>query len=181
MKRITIGGIGNVLTGDDGVGPYLVRMLDRQYKFSDDVQVVDFGTPGLDFVVHIANLDSLLLVDAVDNDKPAGSVSVYTKDEIMAGPMPMRLDPHQPALKESLWVADVDGSAPREVKLIGITGADYNFGHRLTPAVRAAVEEATAILLKELDALGATYTRKENPLVEELWWETLDISMLEAK
>ena len=177
MKRITIGGIGNVLSGDDGVGPYLVRMLDAQYSFSDEVQVVDFGTPGLDFVVHIANLDALLLVDAVDNDKPAGSVSVYTKDEIMGGPMPMRLDPHQPALKESLWVADVDGSAPRQVKLVGITGEKYKFGKQLTPAVRAAVEDAIQVLLKEVDALGATYTKKENPQFEELWWETIDQSL----
>lgn len=174
MKRITIGGIGNVLSGDDGVGPYLVRMLDAQYSFGPEVQVVDFGTPGLDFVVHIANLDALLLVDAVDNDKPAGSVTVYTKDDIMAGPMPMRLDPHQPALKESLWVADVDGSAPREVKLVGITGEQYKFGKKLTPAVRAAVSDAIQILLGELDALGVAYSKKESPQIENLWWETLE-------
>ena len=67
MKRITIGGIGNVLMGDDGAGPYFARTLDSQYEFEAGVQVVDFGTPGLDVVVHIAGLDALIIVDAVDN------------------------------------------------------------------------------------------------------------------
>jgi Ni,Fe-hydrogenase maturation factor len=29
MKKVMIGGIGNVLLGDDGVGPYAARLLAR--------------------------------------------------------------------------------------------------------------------------------------------------------
>jgi Ni,Fe-hydrogenase maturation factor len=32
-KKITIGGIGSVLLGDDGVGPYVVGMLEAGYRF----------------------------------------------------------------------------------------------------------------------------------------------------
>ena len=36
MKSSLIGGIGNVLLGDDGVGPYVVRLLESQYIFDEE-------------------------------------------------------------------------------------------------------------------------------------------------
>ena len=171
MKRVTIGGIGNVLMGDDGVGPYFARTLDSQYEFESGVQVVDFGTPGLDFIVHIAGLDALIIVDAVDNQTPAGAVTVYRKDTILAAPVPMRLDPHQPALKESLLIADLDGNGPKDVILVGISGEKYGFNNNLTDTVRNAVEDAIQVLLTELDALGVKYTKKISPQASSVWWE----------
>ncbi len=171
MKRVTIGGIGNVLMGDDGVGPFFARTLDSQYDFEEGVKVVDFGTPGLDFVVHIAGLDVLIIVDAVDNQTPPGTVTVYRKDLILAAPVPMRLDPHQPALKESLLIADLDGQAPKDVILIGISGETYGFNNNLTDTVRKAVEDAIQVLLKELDKFGVKYKKKSESEVSSVWWE----------
>ena len=180
MKRVTIGGIGNVLMGDDGVGPYFARFLDSQYQFESGVQVVDFGTPGLDFVVHIAGLDALIIVDAVDNQTPAGTVTTYRKDAILASPVPMRLDPHQPALKESLLIADLDGQGPKDVILIGISGEKYGFNNNLTDTVRNAVEDAIKILLAELDNLGVKYSKKSAPEVSSVWWEDQAKMVLEG-
>lgn len=171
MKRILIGGIGNVLMGDDGVGPYLARTLDARYQFSEGVQVVDFGTPGLDFVVHIAGLDALILVDAVDNGKPAGTVTTYRRSDILASPVPMRLDPHQPALKESILIADLDGSGPKDVTLVGISGQSYTFNTPLNESVRKAVDDAIEVVLRELEQYGVTYTPKEGGTAD-VWWET---------
>lgn len=171
MKLVTIGGIGNVLMGDDGVGPYFARYVDSQYEFESGVQVVDFGTPGLDFVVHIAGLDALIVVDAVDNQTPAGTVSVYRKDSILASPVPMRLDPHQPALKESLLIADLDGQGPKDVILIGISGEKYGFNNNLTDTVRNAVDDAVQVLLSELDKLGVKYSKKSAAEASSVWWE----------
>jgi hydrogenase maturation protease len=171
VKRVTIGGIGNVLMGDDGAGPFFARTLDSQYEFESGVQVVDFGTPGLDFIVHIAGLDALIIVDAVDNQTPAGTVTVYRKDTILAAPVPMRLDPHQPALKESLLIADLDGNAPKDVILIGISGETYGFNNNLTDSVRNAIDDAIQILLAELDTMGVKYTKKTSPQASSVWWE----------
>src|SRR4051794_8964900 len=107
--------------GDDGAGPYFARTLDSRYELGEGVQVVDFGTPGLDFIVHIAGLDALIIVDAVDNNTAPGTISIYRREDIFAKPVPMRLDPHQPALKESVLIADLDGMGPKEVILIGIS------------------------------------------------------------
>ena len=37
MRQALITGIGNVLLGDDGVGPYVVRLLESMYSFEESV------------------------------------------------------------------------------------------------------------------------------------------------
>jgi len=54
--RILIGGIGNVLLGDDAVGPYAVRLLESEYSFGDNVEIADLGTPALDLTHRIVGL-----------------------------------------------------------------------------------------------------------------------------
>lgn len=83
----------------------------------------------------------------------------------------MRLDPHPPAVKESLLIADLDGQGPRDVILIGISGERYGFNNALSDVVRHAVEDAIQVLLRELDGLGVKYVKKSTPSVSSVWWE----------
>ena len=76
-KKITIGGIGSVLLGDDGVGPYVAGMLETGYRFEDCVTVADLGTPGLDLVAHLSGINVLILVDSVKNGAAPGTVTLY--------------------------------------------------------------------------------------------------------
>jgi len=39
MKTAMIAGIGNVLLGDDGIGPYVVRLLESRYSFGRTLQL----------------------------------------------------------------------------------------------------------------------------------------------
>jgi len=65
MKKVLIGGIGNVLLGDDGVGPYGARLLAARYEFDDGVEVADLGTPALDLIDQISGKDAVILIDSI--------------------------------------------------------------------------------------------------------------------
>ena len=171
MKKVKIGGIGNVLLGDDGVGPYIARMLEANYEFEPGVEVQDLGTPGLDLIVHVEGLDALVLIDAVDNKEPAGSITLYTKADILRHAPAVRMDPHSPALKETLLLADLEGEGPREVSLVGITGENYDMGNGLSNSVRRSADAAMQMVLRELERVGVQYTRRENVAAFEVWWE----------
>src|SRR5215471_15748369 len=82
VKKVLIGGIGSVLLGDDGVGPYVVRLLEANYCFDESVTVVDLGTPGLDLVAHLSGVDAVVLVDSVKNDAAPGSITLYRREDI---------------------------------------------------------------------------------------------------
>ena len=53
MVRIAVVGLGNVLMGDDGFGPYVAHLLEAWYEWPDDVQVVELGTQGLDLTPYV--------------------------------------------------------------------------------------------------------------------------------
>jgi len=177
-KKITIGGIGSVLLGDDGVGPYVAGVLEAAYHFEEGVTVADLGTPGLDLVAHLSGIDVVILVDSVKNDAPPGTVTLYRKEDILRhGPAPVRMDPHSPALSESLLIADLAGEGPEEILLIGITGEQYEVGAGLSKAAKRAADEAIAQILVELDRLGISYSKLHS---EEFsaWWKPLAESPL---
>lgn len=172
-KKITIGGIGSVLLGDDGVGPYVAGILEAAYRFEKGVTVADLGTPGLDLVAHLSGIDGLILIDSVKNDAPPGSVTLYRKEDILRhGPAPVRMDPHSPALSESLLIAELAGEGPQDLLLIGITGEQYEVGAGLSAAAELAAAKAVTQVLLELDRLGLSYTKLRGEAFSA-WWKPL--------
>ena len=170
MRTALIGGIGNVLLGDDAVGPYVLRLLESQYEFEPGVDLVDLGTPALDLTHQILGLRALILIDSVASDDPPGTVVLYRKEDILAIAPAERIDPHSPALSECLLTAEMLGGSPEYVLLVGIVGAEYEAGRRLSEAVQAAVEPAIEAVVSELSKLGYSCQKKAAGDPAGIWW-----------
>ena len=173
MRKVLIGGIGNVLLGDDGVGPYIARLLAAHYEFEEGVEVADLGTPALDLIDQISGKDAAILIDSINVDAPPGSVLLYRKNEIVCNCPSVRMDPHSPVLVETLLVADMFSVAPRELLLVGIVGQSYESGCNLTDAVNASIPKAIAEILGELRQLDVPYRVRENPPEADIWWTAI--------
>jgi hydrogenase maturation protease len=169
VKRVLIGGIGNILLGDDGIGPYVVRTLEAGYEFDEGVDIVDLGTPALDLIYKIVDLDLLILVDALANGDIPGAVVCYEKADLVRHAPSTRMDPHSPALTESLLAVEMLGSGPKEVLLIAVAGQSYETGCALSEAVRSSVERVIQEILNKLDEAGVPYINR--PSTPEIWWE----------
>ena len=130
--KILIGGIGNVLLGDDGVGPYVARLLEARYEFEDGVEIDDLGTPALDLIDRISGKDAVILIDSIDTDVAPGTVVLYRKADIMRQRPAVRMDPHAPALVDAILSAELFGVAPAEVLLVGIKAESFETGCSLT-------------------------------------------------
>jgi hydrogenase maturation protease len=170
VSRALIGGVGNVLLGDDGFGPYVVQLLDSLYTFADNVEIVDLGTPALDLTHRIVDLDLLILVDSIASDDPPGSLFLYRKEDILRNAPAQRLDPHSPALSECLLTSEMLGAPPTHVLLVGVVGKNYESGLELSAAVCQSVEPAVNAILQELDRMGFHYEKKESPSEHSTWW-----------
>jgi hydrogenase maturation protease len=171
VKTALIGGIGNVLLGDDGVGPYVIRLLEAQYTFAENIDIADLGTPALDLTHQISGRHSLILVDSVTSDDSPGTIVLYRKAEIIRESPAPKLDQHSPALSECLLTADLLGTGPENVLLVGIVGSCYEPGSRLSPAVRQSVEAAIDDILEELSRLGFSFQKKSSPDEPRIWWD----------
>jgi hydrogenase maturation protease len=164
MKTALIGGIGNVLLGDDGIGPYVMRLLESLYSFEQNVEVADIGTPALDLTHQIVGLHALILVDSVVGDDPPGTIVFYRKEDIVRAAPAQRLDPHSPALSECLMTAEMLGAGPENVLLVGIVGACYDPGCPLTEAVAPSVGRVIDAILRELERLGFSFQKRLLPM-----------------
>jgi hydrogenase maturation protease len=170
VKRALIGGVGNILLGDDGVGPYVLRVLESRYTFPHDVALVDLGTPALDLTHQIVGLQSLILVDSIKSAANAGTVELYRKEDIFRTTPAQRLDPHSPALSECLLTAAMLGAMPENVLLVGIVGENYEPGCALSLSVLQSVESAIEAILQELQCLGFPFQKKTTPDDAQVWW-----------
>ena len=182
MNRALIGGIGNVLLGDDGIGPYVLRILESRYDFGDNVTLADLGTPALDLTHQIVGLHALILVDSVASDEPAGSLLLYKKEDILRDTPAQRLDPHSPALSECLMTADMLGAMPEHVLLVGIAGKRYEPGEAMSSGVAESVGSAIETIVEELRRLGYDVQKKLSPAEPAIWWnEQQDSELIETR
>jgi len=170
-KPIRILGVGNVLCTDDGLGPYAIKVLEAQYEFHDDVEVLDVGTPGLDFTPYLADARMVIVLDTVKGEEPAGTLRLIRDGEIVAKPPPSRMSPHEPGLREALMATEFSDCSPEEILLIGVVPESTDGGTKLTEAVSGAVARVVETVMEELERLGCPAVPRQPPAKLEIWWE----------
>lgn len=149
--KTAIYGIGNILLGDDGIGPAVVNYLSANSTFGDDITLEDLGTPSLDLPNYLTGFDRVIFIDAVAVDAPPGTIRLFSREEIIAAPPGIRISPHEPTINDALIVLDFAGGAPRDVVLIGVVPHTLENGMNLSPAVGKAIPRA-AMLARALAA-----------------------------
>jgi hydrogenase maturation protease len=170
-KPVRILGVGNVLCTDDGLGPYAVATLDALYEFPDSVELIDAGTPGLDFTPYLAEARMVIVLDTIRGDESPGSIRLLRDDEIVAKPPPPRMSPHQPGLREALMATELTETSPDEILLMGVVPESMDQGTRLSDAVRASVPSLVEMVIEELERIGVDVTRRDPPREPDVWWE----------
>jgi hydrogenase maturation protease len=150
---IAIFGIGNILVGDDGVGPAIISAIESEYDLPETVILEDLGTPSLDLAARLTELETVIFIDAVSAKAEPGTIRIYTLEEILEHPPGLRLSPHDPSLKETLLTSRFASGNPSYVRMVGIVPeSTEEFG--LSATVRAAIPHAIAAVLGELQLLG---------------------------
>jgi hydrogenase maturation protease len=170
MHRVLVAGLGNVLMSDDAIGPFCIQQLLACYHFPAHVAVEDLGTPGLDLALHLSSADVVVAVDALRGVEP-GSVHVFDRSALLSGGHENRLDTHAPALEESLLIAQLAGDRPADVRLVGLGGATFEHGTRLSPIVRATMAPLCERVLLELTTLGVEWHPRQQCDRPDIWWE----------
>ena len=167
---IRVLGLGNVLMSDDGLGPYVVRVLEAHYECPDDVEFVDAGTPGLDLTPYLLDAEAVIVVDTVSSKGLPGEIRVYERDEILKYPPQTRTGPHDPALKEALLRVAAAGGGPQTVTLVGVIPQFVATGVTLSPAVQDAVPRAVLAVVEALTKLEKPPRLRPRAMSPDLWW-----------
>lgn len=150
--RTLVLGIGNLLAGDDGLGPIAVeRLLTSLPDFPPGTELVDGGTCGLFLLAYLSGVDSLVAIDAAELGAEPGTVRVLRdirpSDPLMCAP---HMSVHQAGLADLLSAARLARCLPGRVTLVGVQPsviADMTIG--LSAPVEATLELCCATALAE--------------------------------
>ena len=149
--RVLVVGVGNVLHGDDGFGVEVVKRLSER-RLPSGVDVAETGIGGIHLVHELmAGYDALVVVDAVDRDRPPGTVMVIDAEVIDVSELPvderhdLLADMHLATPERALMVARAAGVLPERTIIVGCQPAEVDtLGIGLTAAVNDAVARAVA-------------------------------------
>ncbi|MBI5067124.1 MAG: hydrogenase maturation protease [Deltaproteobacteria bacterium] len=171
MARILVIGLGNVLLGDEALGPEVVALLESRYLLPDGVEALEIGTQGLDLVPFISGCEVLVVVGSLHGKGRPGEVRVLDREAVMRNDAEYRMSPHAFGLRGHLLTLEFGGGAPREVVVVGAIPEDVELRSGLTPALKGAVPAVLEALVQVLSRLGAAPALRPEPLPLRLWWD----------
>ena len=169
--KICLMGVGNVLMGDDALGPFVLKSLEAAWMLPANVTVLDAGTPGLDLTLFLDGFDALIAVDALQARGAPGEVRCFHRSDLLAAALPVVISPHEPTLREALLRLEVFGRCPAEVLLVGAIPGSVATGIGLSQAMRRALPAVEAQVLRELGRLGTPALPRTAVQPADLWWE----------
>ena len=143
--RVRVAGVGNIVLGDDGFGPEVIRHVAARPD-PDGVRIHDYGIGGLNLAYDLLEQwDALILVDAVPDDGAPGELRVFEADTETL-PAPTNLDAHSmdPAAVFASLRA-LGGHPPRTI-VVGCQVGSVEDGIGLSDPVLAAVPRAAAAI-----------------------------------
>ncbi len=135
-------GCGNLLRGDDAVGPTLIRHLWEE-GVPDGVTLVDGGTAGMDVAFKMRGAGSVILIDAAATGAQPGTIYRVPGQEVEQLPPLEGLHSHQfrwdHALAFARWL--LGDHYPTEITVFLIEIAQTEPGADLSPPVEAAMHD----------------------------------------
>jgi hydrogenase maturation protease len=170
VPQISVVGIGNVLLGDDGFGPFAVEMFRCLYECGSNVEILDLGTPGLDLAPYLYDTDVAVIADAVDEEMKPGTLCVYCEGNIQSSRAQLRLTSHDPGVWESLAQLRLAGHAPSEVIVVGAVPESCGLGKGISASVQNTCLAAVDTIARLLVERSVDCRRRCAPAERSLRW-----------
>jgi hydrogenase 3 maturation protease len=133
MKRLVIT-VGNEMMGDDGAGPLLARLLEKNHI--PGWEVIDGGTAPENYFYRVRDMkpEVVVVVDACEMNLEAGSVRLISENDIADE---FILSTHR--LPLSFFISALKELVPK-VYFVGIQPSIVAFGLPVSSEIRQAVE-----------------------------------------
>lgn len=147
---VLVVGCGNLLRGDDGVGPVLIRHLwDRGVP--PGARLVDGGTAGMDVAFQMRGAKRVVIVDASATGAAPGTLYRLPGEELNDLPPLSGLHTHafrwDHAIPFARWA--LGEACPTDITVFLIEAADIQFGSELSEPVVTAMEQVIDLVERD--------------------------------
>ena len=144
-------GCGNILRGDDELGPILIRQLFDE-GFARRVTVVDGGTAGMDVAFKMRGATKVVLVDAFLDGPTATPGTIYQVpgSQLETLPDPSTFQSHSFRWDHSLafarWLLSED-EYPKDVTVFLVSVSSTELGAELSDEIRSVLPRLKMLVL----------------------------------
>ncbi len=138
VKEITILGIGNTILTDEGFGVRVVEFLQQNYKFPENVNLIDGGTLGVELQHFIIGTQKLLIIDSIDGGVEAGTTFHLRDGEILKH-FTQKISAHEIGIQDILTMLEITGKKIPCVELLGAQPYSLDAGINLTPQMQKLI------------------------------------------
>ncbi len=155
MKIIVVGA-GNVMFGDEGLGPKAVELL-RTSVLPENVKVYDAGVSFQTILSICEGFDKMVVVDAVKAGGRPGDIHRFTLEDLETGggrELSFRLSLHEMDIPRAIALERLVARLPREIVFMGMEPAVIAPGEGLSEPVRSRLDALVARILEELSGQG---------------------------
>lgn len=140
-------GCGNILRGDDAIGPVLIRTLFTR-GVPEGVRIVDGGTAGMDVAFGMRGAQRVVIVDAAATGAEPGTIYRVPAEELTELPPIDGLHTHNfrwdHALSFSEWL--LGPMKPTDITVFLVEAGQLEPGTELSPPVAAGMETVMGII-----------------------------------
>lgn len=144
---VLVVGCGNLLRGDDGVGPILIRHLWEQ-GMPDGVRLVDGGTAGMDVAFQMRGAQRVVIVDASATGSAPGTVFRVPGAELEELPPLQGLHTHSfrwdHAIAFARWA--LGDACPSDITVFLVEAANVAMGVDLSPPVEESMRQVMGLI-----------------------------------
>ena len=143
--------LGSPFRGDDAVGPAVAERLRGA-----GAAVLDCADEPTRLLGLWDGLDTIVVVDALSSGAAPGTLHRIDAEE---GPLPRDLrlaSTHAMGIADALELGRALGLAPRRVVVLGVEGASFGMGEKMTAAVASALDGLVESVLRELEEAPCT-------------------------
>jgi hydrogenase maturation protease len=148
-------GVGNVLMGDDGVGPAAIEVLSRR-GLGGSSELIDAGLAFGEVLCDLSPDRPLVIIDAARGGGPPGSIYRLGLEELAeGGSMAAAVSLHEVSIVPALRMAALAGRRFADVTLFGVEPQRVAWAEGLSAPVAAAVERLADEIRRHLGARAA--------------------------
>jgi len=137
-SQTIIMGLGNVLKGDDAVGPFICEQLVGKIS----AELIDAGTVPENYIQPVIKKapQNLVIIDAIDFGASAGTIRIFKPDQLNS----VIISTH--TLSPRVFVDLLRQEVKVDVYFIGIQPAQIQLGQSISAEVSRAAQELTDML-----------------------------------
>jgi len=158
-EKVALIGIGNIMFHDEGLGAYLVKYIEENYKPHPNLTIVEGGTLGFALMTYYQEYDKIIVVGTGSQDGEVGTISSESAEEVISNSKTTRKTANEVEITMMIEICSFHEDMG-EVQLITMVPHDIiEVKNGLSPQILSHIPKLVDVTLDELKKSGIKLER----------------------